>query len=159
MLKGRPANTRESVLSSLIFEEVGECVHVINYKPDRGKDGNTPGYYTVRFDGKRDKLHRLIFEDSYGPLEPKEIVRHNCDNRLCVNPAHLERGNYKDNIADMHERLRGIRLGLDRYVCRKGHNLLLPNAIEEVHRNNRPDTVQCVECRKLRQLKYRKLNG
>jgi hypothetical protein len=33
-----------------------------------------------------------------------QVVRHTCDNRLCVNPEHLVIGSQADNVQDMHER-------------------------------------------------------
>jgi hypothetical protein len=32
------------------------------------------------------------------------FVRHDCDNRLCCNPAHLVEGTHLQNMADMRER-------------------------------------------------------
>lgn len=38
------------------------------------------------------------------PIEPGRCVRHKCDNKLCVNPKHLEYGTVQENIKDMEER-------------------------------------------------------
>ena len=39
--------------------------------------------------------------------DPKLIVCHTCDNKLCVNPEHLYLGTYKDNLTDAY--VRGVR--------------------------------------------------
>lgn len=37
------------------------------------------------------------------------IIRHTCDNRLCVNPDHLITGTFKDNAMDAVERGRTLK--------------------------------------------------
>jgi len=59
------------------------------------------GSYTPKVSGivKRSGLvHRRVYElvHGYAPV----VVMHTCDNRLCVNPAHLKGGTQKDNIVD-----------------------------------------------------------
>ncbi|UDL16940.1 HNH endonuclease [Stenotrophomonas phage TS-10] len=39
-----------------------------------------------------------------------QVVRHKCDNRLCINPAHLEYGTQGDNLKDRRERHRYRKL-------------------------------------------------
>ena len=38
------------------------------------------------------------------PVEPNMCVKHSCDNKWCVNPAHLEYASWEDNMGDMWER-------------------------------------------------------
>lgn len=45
-------------------------------------------------------LHRETYEQIYGTIPHGMVVRHKCDNRLCINPHHLELGTVADNVND-----------------------------------------------------------
>lgn len=44
--------------------------------------------------------HRASYLLFVGPLAPGQVVRHKCDNPLCVRPDHLEAGTQGDNCRD-----------------------------------------------------------
>lgn len=44
--------------------------------------------------------HRASFLQNVGPLKEGEVVRHQCHNRLCINPRHLLKGSQRENIQD-----------------------------------------------------------
>ena len=50
--------------------------------------------------------HRAMHEAAISPIPEKMYVLHTCDNRLCINPAHLFLGSHFDNIKDMHSKNR-----------------------------------------------------
>lgn len=51
------------------------------------------------------KMHRYIYEKTNNTILSRwELVRHKCDNKLCINPDHLEIGTHQDNMDDMVKR-------------------------------------------------------
>ena len=58
---------------------------------------------------KRCGGHRLAWERVNGPIPEGDHIRHDCDNRKCVNPDHLRTGNHQDNVDDMDKRKRANR--------------------------------------------------
>lgn len=48
--------------------------------------------------------HRFSFFANNGDLKDGLVVRHRCNNRTCVNPAHLELGTYQMNWQDLYNK-------------------------------------------------------
>lgn len=55
------------------------------------------GYTSIGINGKAQTRHRFSFEISHRKLKDGELVMHLCNNKVCIEPAHLVAGNYKDN--------------------------------------------------------------
>jgi hypothetical protein len=62
------------------------------------------GYGTIEVDGRRMTAHRLSYMVYVGDIASGLVVRHKCDVRACVNPAHLELGTHHDNMLDRAKR-------------------------------------------------------
>lgn len=58
------------------------------------------GYGQVRREGRLWLAHRWAYTQAHGTIPDGLVVRHKCDNRKCVNPAHLEVGTQGDNLND-----------------------------------------------------------
>lgn len=58
--------------------------------------GNEPGKLPRMVYG-----HIVSYRHHKGEIPPGMIVRHTCDNPICVNPEHLILGTHGDNVQDM----------------------------------------------------------
>ena len=57
-------------------------------------------YGAVRINGKTKLVHRVAYEEIYGPIPEGMNVCHSCDNTLCWRPDHLFLGSSKENTHD-----------------------------------------------------------
>lgn len=59
------------------------------------------GYGQIKLFGKQSNAHRIVYELANNKvLDTCTVVRHKCDNPLCVNPDHLCEGTQMDNRQD-----------------------------------------------------------
>lgn len=66
-------------------------------------------YGQARLPGRtQQNAHRVAWILTHGEIADGMVVRHKCDNPLCVRPEHLEVGTHKDNSQDMARRGRHV---------------------------------------------------
>lgn len=110
------------------------------------------GYGILFYDGKPIRAHRASFI-AHNPDKPIPLlVCHECDVRVCVNPAHLYSGNHTSNRVDAISRGRWTNSYGRRDHCGAGH------IYKEFGFFKKADGARvCLECKNIRQRKYRAL--
>jgi len=81
---------------------------------------NSEGYALLRYEGRVQRAHRVLYAKLIGPIDDGLELDHLCRNRGCVNPWHLQPVTRKENI------LRGEGMGARfarRSHCKHGHEL------------------------------------
>jgi hypothetical protein len=94
------------------YEDENGCWICISHTINRSH-----GYPELIINGKFGAMHHHIWEYEHGRKVGKGmVVRHTCNNRTCINPAHLKRGTVKQNHQD------AIKAGTHTCLHHKGEN-------------------------------------
>ena len=85
------------------------------------------GYGKFQANGKTtQRAHRVAYELAHGPVPAGMVIRHRCDQPLCVRSEHLVAGSQRDNIAD------AVRRGRKAIGERHPHAKLTAEDVREI---------------------------
>lgn len=66
------------------------------------------GYGILKNNGKREKVHRVVYVLAHGPIPEGLMVDHKCRVRHCVRPSHLRAATNKQNSENRAITQRGV---------------------------------------------------
>ena len=79
----------------IIEQQSNGCIKCLSHCTDKD------GYVRIRYNGKHDRLFRVLYTIKYGEIPKGMVLRHLCNNAWCVNVEHLKVGTQKENVQDM----------------------------------------------------------
>jgi hypothetical protein len=109
------------------------------------------GYGTFFLAGRKQRAHRVAYEDRVGHIPTGLVLDHLCRTRICVNPLHLEAVTDKVNI------LRGEGLAAQNAMkthCPAGHEYTPENAYHFKRSETRVGR-NCLACERARYIARR----
>lgn len=101
------------------------------------------GYGQVGYGGRKQSVHRLIYELATGPIPEGLVLDHLCRNRACCNPRHLEAVRNQVNV------WRGIALA-NNERCKSGRHEVTPQSVMV----DSEGVTRCRECRSESKRRY-----
>lgn len=64
--------------------------------------GTSRGYGRMTIDGQTIQTHRFAYSMLVGPIPPREVIDHLCEQKRCCNPDHLEIVTREENVRRYH---------------------------------------------------------
>lgn len=118
---------------------------------------NESGYGVISVGGRGGRLcraHRIAYALAYGEPDPALTLDHQCRNRACCNPIHLDAVQHAENV---RRGIRGVQLADENRArwaavshCKRGHRFDDANTIREAGGRRR-----CRTCHYMRNDAYR----
>lgn len=116
----------------------------------QGVSRTRQGYGLITYMGKQTTVHRVVHQLATGQPVPSGVeIDHTCNNRLCINPMHLQAVSHEENM----------RLGRERRThCKAGHEWNEENTYLATVRRKQGGTREqryCRVCRAIAQQNFR----
>ena len=83
------------------------------------------GYGVRKVRGKRQRVHRLMWQKYRGEIESGKELHHLCGNKRCCNPEHLELVTRKEHVAKTPSNV--VWLNKGKTHCAHGHEFTPEN--------------------------------
>lgn len=128
ILKKLSAKSKDIVLEK---KENG-CIECLSHCKD------TCGYTRIWYNGKHERLFRVIYQLKNGDIPKNMVLRHTCDNPSCCNIEHLVLGTQKDNVDDMIKRQRSKQRTEKKSIqgIKNKSNKLSEDAVRNIYLSN-----------------------
>lgn len=128
ILKKLSANSKDIVLEK---KENG-CIECLSHCKDNC------GYTRIWYNGKQERLFRVIYQLKNGDIPKNMVLRHTCDNPSCCNIEHLVLGTQKDNVDDMIKRGRSKQCTERKSIqgTKNKSNKLSEDAVRNIYLSN-----------------------
>lgn len=113
----------------IIEQQQNGCIKCLSHCTDKD------GYVRIRYNGKQDRLFRVLYTIKYGEIPKGMVLRHLCNNAWCVNVEHLKVGTQKENVQDMIQCGRSC-IGKPNFSCRgtkSPNNKLSEKEVQEIY--------------------------
>lgn len=125
MEKRKAGEPRKKKLDFMVTEKgCFECTSHIAHRVNKSGQKASQIYYR----GRNWLLYRVIYTEMYGEIPEGHVVRHKCDNSMCINPEHLEIGTQSDNMQDCIKRGRNT-MGKPKLTAEEVHEIRFLYAI------------------------------
>lgn len=108
----RRADIETKILMKIVLEDHGHSTLCHTWQGANSGTGRGGGYPRMSLDGQTVAVHIVVFTNKNGFVPGKKQIDHICNNRMCVNPDHLQMVTHKKNQ----------KLRIER--SRKGKNVL-----------------------------------
>ena len=104
----------------------------------RDRDGYAIACMTIDGVKKNRKVHRLVYEEAFGPIPADAMVCHRCDTPSCVSIDHLFLGTARENNEDMWSKGRWRAGRQDNRGKRNPNSRLTPDAVATIRSLHKP---------------------
>lgn len=121
----------------ILEQQDNGCIKCVSHCTDKDD------YARIRYNGKHDRLFRVLYQQKYGKIPKGLVLRHLCNNAWCVNVEHLKIGTQKENAQDMINCGRSLK-GKNNFKLngiKNGSNKLTEEEVKEIYLSKEKNSI------------------